>query len=172
MNNIKHLLTRNWQKKLFDNLSNALPQRAWFVFVYDQVTGYEYHGYWGKVGTDVIEKWRENDKMLSVVSFDVDEYPEFSNSNDVMDRFEYVQYLINRCIAWIPGAPPEKRAGKVYLHYLTANETQTGLLTYGVRSDLNLAFEGTEERFIHLNFNVSMKCRQRWYFLFDVFSIG
>jgi hypothetical protein len=161
--------------KLFTELSNTLPQRAWFVFVYNSVLGYENHGYMNfheAIDKAIFKKWRENDKMLSIINFDLDEHDEFIGQERIEEHLAKLQELARSCTTSSPKNPKEQRGALVYLDHAITDYTALGLVTYAVKSDTNLAFQGTEDRYLRSKMDVPSRCPRQRDFLFDVFSMG
>jgi hypothetical protein len=173
-NKYKESSNEELASQVYEVLTKTLRQRLWFVFVYDSMAGFDQHGY-SSVNTtvfnDVETKWRENGKMFSVVSIDMDEYPHFEELPKLevgLKRLvEEIAACNSRSVQY-----PGLAVGQTLFKYTETLYEARSFVTYAIKRNSHLAFRGAVNRFALVSLIPPAGCQALLNYNFNLFIIG
>jgi hypothetical protein len=156
----------------YQALIKEFNQRIWFVFAYDHTVGFEKHFYVTKstqIDEDIIMKWRENDKMFTVVSFDRENMSEPMRMEEVTTIVKGLEKQVNSCTGSL-NYPSESRPNRILLQHFQKVSIHPTAVYYSVKKSMHLAFFGEEGRYVRGDLH-SSGCGKYKKFTIDVVAM-
>jgi hypothetical protein len=155
-------------------LSSIFQQRSWFVFVHSETTDKEKLAYvveGANKKIDVLSQWKGNGKIMTVISFEKEEFPDFESFEELIERMDMFQTNVVKCKS-LKKPDTSIPASVEILKALQTSEFPKSRVYYAINDDLKVSFRGERRRYVHTLLSDPPTCQRKGRYSFQLFLLG